>query len=82
MDKKLKKKLVKEVARCKRDFIYFSENYLYVIDKNNNKVKLKLNSAQNKILAELIKNNTKSKTVRFNYFHCCFSILENSFQYK
>ena len=57
MDKKLKKKLVKEVARCKRDFIYFSENYLYVIDKNNNKVKLKLNSAQNKILAELIKNN-------------------------
>jgi hypothetical protein len=57
MNKKQKKKVVAEVAKCKRDFIYFSEHYLYVIDKNNNKVKLKLNSAQDKILAELIKNN-------------------------
>lgn len=49
--------LVKEVARCKGDFLYFCEHYLFVIDKNNNKVPLKLNTAQDKILAELLKNN-------------------------
>lgn len=57
MNKETKRKLIKEIAKCKGDFLYFAETYLYIIDKSNNKVGLKLNSAQNKILAELLKNN-------------------------
>jgi hypothetical protein len=49
-------KILAEVQRCKDDFIYFAENYLKIIDKDDKLQTLKLNYAQNLIHQELESN--------------------------
>ena len=46
-------KIVKEVEKCKSDFVYFAENYLHIVDKNDKLIKLRLNKAQSEIHADL-----------------------------
>jgi hypothetical protein len=47
---KSKEELVlQEVNRCKSDFIYFAENYLKILDKNDKLVPLTFNTAQSRL---------------------------------
>jgi len=48
---------IEEIKKCKNSFTYFCENYLYIIDKNNKTIKLRLNNAQKHIFDKLEENS-------------------------
>jgi hypothetical protein len=56
MNKREKLLIVKEAQKCKDDFIYFAENYLKIVNKDEELVNLKLNNIQKKIHSDLKEN--------------------------
>jgi hypothetical protein len=56
MKKSEKLLIIKEAKKCKNDFLYFAENYLKIVDKNEELVNLKLNNVQKKIHKDLKEN--------------------------
>lgn len=54
---------LQEIKKCKKDFIYFSEKYLRIINKQNKIVPLKLNQAQ-KSIYESTKHNHYIKILK------------------
>lgn len=56
MKKEEQLKILEEVQRCKKDFFYFANTYLKIVDKDDKLVPLQLNYAQNLIHQELDQN--------------------------
>ena len=56
-------KELNEIKKCKHDFIYFAENYLFIINKKNKLSHLKMNMAQRNIY-EAIQSNKFIKILK------------------
>lgn len=49
--------MVKEIARCKKDIIYFAQNYFTIVNLDRGKEIVKLYQVQKKILKQMVDNN-------------------------
>ena len=47
--------MVKEIERCKKDILYFAENYFTILNLDRGKEKIKLFPAQKRILKKMKK---------------------------
>lgn len=49
--------MVKEIAKCKKDIIYFAQNYFTIVNLDRGKEIVKLYPVQKKILKQMVDNN-------------------------
>jgi hypothetical protein len=49
--------MIKELTKCKKDILYFAENYFTIVNLDRGKEKIKLYGAQKRVLKSMVKNN-------------------------
>jgi hypothetical protein len=76
--------MLKDIAKCKKDIVYFAEKFFYIINLDRGKEVIKLYKAQKRILKSMVKNNRvvllssrqAGKTTLVTIFalwYCCFN---------
>lgn len=48
------KEMVEEIEKCKKDILYFAENYFFILNLDEGRIKIKLYKAQKRILRKMI----------------------------